>query len=392
MSEHSLLSASAAARWGLCPQSIRGPQPNKASNASAEGTFLHGVCEAVLLGANYPDEGTEATVDGFTFKFSDSMREDCEAYVNFIQSRKWLGEPKIEARVHYSKALGVPFHSAWGTADCFGITIEDGNETLEIIDLKMGRKAVDPVRNPQAVLYALGAMERMIDTGEMLGFSSDYPIRVTIIQPRLSYRPFVWETTVREVMEIVADLRPAAQAAVAFAEGTATPETYQQFPEYAGAHCTYCRRKADCKVIGRVATQATAPTVKAFDLEMFKLRDVIRSYLEDLEALAYDQAAKGQPFPGTKLVQGRNSAPKLLMPIEEVVALGRQYGIADRLVETKQVVLTPAKIRDAFKKAGAKQEVISRIVVSYPTAPVLADVNDPRPSYQAVDDSAFTGV
>lgn len=399
MTAHSILSASSAERWGACPISLAGKQVNTTSLAAAEGTFLHGVCESVLLGgdSNYPKLGTEHEVEGFKFEFTQSMKDDCEMYVAYVRSRPWTGRYEVEGTVHYSRALEVPYAAAFGTADCFGFTQDSDNKRwLEIIDLKMGRKPVNPVENPQAALYAAGVMEYSDD---VLPIPDRQAIRITIVQPRLSYRPFSWETTAGDIRKIIRTLRPAAQAGVAFAKGEATALHKQQFPENPGSHCGYCRRKAECTALKNLTLAAAAEMpVSAgvrFDSKLFEMRDIIRGYLDELEEYALEAALSGNILPGTKLVRGRKGNPRLKISEAELIAFGARYSVPEaEIAPMKRTLLTAAKVRDLFKKVGVPAGELTDIIETPEGALQIAGLNDPRPEERppgVVDDLAFGG-
>ena len=398
MTAHSILSASSAERWGACPISLAGKQVNTTSSAAAEGTFLHGVCESVLIAGDskYPMLGTEHEVEGFKFEFTQSMKDDCEMYVAYVRSRPWLGRYEVEGTVYYSRALEVPYATAFGTADCFGFTQDsDGQRWLEIIDLKMGRKPVNPEKNPQAALYAAGVMEYSDD---VMPIPDSQPIRITIIQPRLAYRPFSWETTAGEIRKMIRVLRPAAQAGVAFFKGEATDLHRQQFPENPGSHCGYCRRKAECDALRKVSLDAAkAPLAVSgnFDLKVFELRGVIRDYLDELEEYALDAALSGYPMPGTKLVRGRKGNPKLKVSEAELIAFGERYSVPEtEIAPVKRTLLTAAKARDLFKKVGVPAAAIDTIIETPEGALQIASINDPRAEERPprmVDDLSFGG-
>ena len=384
----------------MCPISVSGPQTDTTTRAAAEGTFLHGVCEAVLLKGDkhYPAYGSVHSVYGFEFEFTEAMHEDCEVYVKHVRSRPWIGNFEVEGRVHYSRSLSVPYATAYGTADCFGFTDGDGlgvPRALEIIDLKMGRKAVSPTDNPQAALYAAGVMEFSDD---IILLPDSHAVRITIVQPRLSQHPFTWETTVGTVRRMMRELRPAAQAAVAFHRGEATAEQVQQFPEMPGAHCGYCKRKAQCSAVNKAALTAVGNpfTAKTFNTQVFKLRDVIRNYLDELEEHALMLSLAGNAPEGVKLVRGRRGKPAFCVTEDALYAFAAKYGVdKDTLAPVERALKTPAKVRDLLKKVGVPEAEVAKVVTSPEGGLQIADISDPRPAEKAagaLDEEMFSGV
>lgn len=389
MSEHSILSASAANRWSICPISVTGKDSDASSRAAAEGTMLHKVCEDVLRGGAYPKVLTKFIVEDHDFTFTDDMQKDCETYVDYVRSLPWVGGYTVEGRVHYGRALGTPHASSYGTADCYGFTEDEQGRMLEVIDLKMGRKPVNPVGNPQEALYAAGVLETL---SEVMLLPDAHRVRLTIFQPRLSHTPFTWVTSVGWIRATLAALRRPAQAAVRFYNKTAEALDIVEFPETVGSHCGYCRRKSDCGAIKMVVDTIAEPgKTVVFDEKVFSLRDTIRGYLDDLEELALDEALKGNVLPGTKLVQGRAGNAKLRIGEVAVREEAKKLGIEAMIVETKEVFATPAKIRDAFKKIGAPATLIAAIIEQPEGKAVIASSDDPRAAYvdNRVDVSVF---
>ena len=392
MSDHSVLSASSSDRWSQCPISITATDEGGSNKAAAEGTLLHAICEGVLTGGDYPQTGSKHDSDGYTFEFTEDMQRDCESYVDFVKGLPWDEAGfSIESRVHYGKALHVPHNMAFGTADCRGFTNSPEGRILEIIDLKMGRKAVNPVENPQAVLYATGVLE---DLSDILLLPLNHLVRVTIFQPRLSRTPFQWITTVGHIEAKAASMRLAAQATVRFYQGKQTAEDMQMFPEFVGKHCQYCKRKGACDTFQstlHAVLPAAGQTVR-WDAKLFAMRGVITQYLDDMEQMALDSAIAGTQLPGTKLIAGRAPLPKLRVTDEELRAQAARIGIEKDIVSMKEVWATPTKTRDAFKKAGWTSEQLETILEISGPKPTLTDANDPRKELQINAGNSFTGI
>lgn len=390
MSEHSLLSASASDRWSACPISVLGPD-SKSGEAAAEGTLGHTIAEAALRGDPYPIVGAEFTVEGYTFKVSDGFLADVDAYVQHVRNTPWVGSYTPEGKVNYSRSLGAPYNTAFGTADCWGFSQDASGRYLEVKDLKMGRNPVSPERNSQMALYAAGVLDGMYPYVQL---PRDHKVRLTIFQPRLSHRPFQWVTTVAWIEEQSLYLRPAAHAALAYKAGTATQDTWEKFPELPGDHCRYCTRKTKCQAFQaklRVAAQPNAPV--AWDAQLYAMSDAIKDYLKEMEQMAFDAAMAGNPFAGTKLVKGRAGNPALQIPQSQVREIAQKLGIEEAVVKLEEVWATPAKIRDAFKRHGMQPAELVQIVKSPEAAPQLALASDPRPEVnRGADTTPFTGI
>lgn len=386
MEAHSLLSASSAARWAVCPISVTGADEDQTNRAAAEGTLGHSIAETVLNGGAYPPVGSKHEVEGHEFVVDESFLADIATYVDAVRAMPWEGGYHVEARVYYGQALSAPRSLAFGTADVWGFTNEPTGRVLNVGDLKLGRKPVPVENNPQPMLYAAGVLEGM--GGLML--PRDFPVRLMIFQPRLSRHPFQWMTSVGTIEDKMLELRPSARAALEFADAKPSLDTLMQFPEVPGGHCQYCRRRKECvKFTQRTRELGTPGKVVQWDQTTFAMRTAIRDYLDELEQYALDSANQGTVLPGTKLVRGRAGKAELAVKEDEVLAYARSLGVADRVVWTEQVWATPAKIRDLFKKVGVSQADIARFISQPEGSPAIADESDPRPS---ISTEPFAGV
>ena len=177
--KHAVLSASSSERWLNCPPSARlcEAYEDRGSDYAAEGTDAHSLCEFRLkqvLGIPADDP-----IENLSW-YNEEM-EDCAAgYAAYVSelletAKQACADPvvMIEQRVDFSRWVKEGF----GTADC--IIIADG--VLNICDYKNGQGClVLAERNPQMMLYALGALE-IFD-----GIYDIDTVRMTIYQPRKS--------------------------------------------------------------------------------------------------------------------------------------------------------------------------------------------------------------
>ena len=205
--QHALLSASGAHRWLNCSPSavLESREPDSMSAAAEQGTVAHALAGWKLR---------RALNDAPTFKptsdWIDTEMEDLtDDYVSFVQehislARETCGDPQvlIEQRLDFSHVVPGGF----GTGDCVIIA----GPKLQIIDLNYGQGVlVEAERNPQLMLYALGALY-------MFGHLYDITdVAVTIYQPRRG-NVDTWETSVAELLawaEI--EVKPKAKLAAA---------------------------------------------------------------------------------------------------------------------------------------------------------------------------------
>ncbi|KAA6556435.1 DUF2800 domain-containing protein, partial [Salmonella enterica subsp. enterica serovar Anatum] len=129
---------------------------DKGSDYAAEGTDAHALCEFRLKQAlGIP---AEDPIENLSW-YNEEMEECAAGYAAYVvelleTAKQTCSDPvvMIEQRVDFSRRVKEGF----GTADC--ILIADG--ILNIVDLKFGKGIeISAVRNPQMMLYALGALE-----------------------------------------------------------------------------------------------------------------------------------------------------------------------------------------------------------------------------------------
>ena len=223
--------------------------------------------------------------------------------------------------------------------------------------------------------------------------SREFRVELTIVQPRLSHKPFTWMTTVGWIEDTVVSIRPAAEAAVLFYAKKATADTFARFPEMLGDHCRYCSRKQECGAFQRKLREVATPgKAVVWDATLFALGGTVKSYFEDMEKMALDAALQGNPFPGTKLVNGRAGNPQFVIPRDDIRKWAKEQGVEEAVVKLEEVWATPAKVRDAFKALGLQQATLQTMIASPEGAPKLALADDPRAEVKkGADASAFPG-
>ena len=228
MSEHAILSASAAHRWLACTPSARLELefPNNSGNAAAEGTAAHAFAEHKLRKAL--KMRSKKPVSKYDCDEMDVHTDDYVAFVleQIALAKQTCADPivLIEQKLDFSRWVKEGF----GTGDC--VIIADG--TLHIVDLKYGQGLlVEAEDNPQLKLYSLGALE-LFD-----GIYDIETISMTVFQPRrenVSTHTVSKESLYKWALEI---LKPTAALA------------YEGCGEYIpGEHCQFCRAAVKCRV------------------------------------------------------------------------------------------------------------------------------------------------
>ena len=293
---HAVLSASSSERWLNCPPSARLCEnyEDKGSDYAAEGTDAHTLCEMLLKQAlGIP---TEDTIENLTW-YNSEMEDCAEAYAAYVvelleSAKQTCSDPVvcIEQKVDFSRWV----QDGFGTADC--IVIADG--VMNIVDYKHGKGVeVSAERNPQMMLYALGALE-IFD-----GIDDIDTVRMTIYQPRKS-NISIFEMPKDELLKWAeTELTPKAQLAY---EG--------QGEFHCGEWCRFCKAKAECRERAEanlaLARYDFEPPALLNDEEIADILgkvDALTAWATDVKEYALQQAVSGKDWPGWKLVEGRSN-------------------------------------------------------------------------------------
>lgn len=362
MTAHAKLSASGAHRWMNCPGSVSAEAGllGRTSSFAEEGTKAHDLMELALT--------TSRPCREFS-GYGAEMVENVQTYVDYVESLKMHGDVLlVEERVDFSE--WVP--GGFGTAD----TILVGDDRIQIVDLKYGKGVpVFAERNPQAMLYALGAYANF-------GWMSDIKsVNISIVQPRLD-NISEWEVSVVDLLKFGEEARQAAA-------DTLIPNAKKVPGE---KQCKFCKAKATCPALYKMTAdilladfeeldEVTPPN--RLDDEQMRMalenKNLIEAWLISVENFAKERLAMGENFPGFKLVEGRSIRKWSDAEIagERLVGLVGEHGAFVRQV------ISPAK---AEKLLGKKDKgLIEDIIVKPRGAATLARQSDPRPAIQPTE-------
>ena len=368
MAGHALLSASGAYRWLACtPSAILERQfSEESSTFAAEGTAAHALSEHKLK--RFLKLRSQKPVSEFD---SPEMEEYTDAYVTYAcelitEARKRSRDARIllEQKLDFSQYAPQGF----GTGDL--VIVAD--RTLDVVDLKYGRGvAVSAQKNPQMMLYALGALQI---------FDSLYDIqtvRMTIVQPRLDSI----STDTLPVDELLrwaeTELRPRAELALK-GEG-----------EYiSGAHCRFCRAKRTCRARAEKNMELAKLDFKAPALLSDEEIGVVLSKVDELTAWVGDikdyalseAVSSGKRWPGHKVVEGRSSR-KYRDEAKVADAILATGSFNEQDIFTKELL----GITAMEKLLGKKQfgALLEHLIVKAPGKPALVPLSDKRPEYNA---------
>ena len=377
MSEHALLSPSSAHRWLNCLPSPRleATLPERSSRDADEGTLAHSVCE---ISAKKKFKKVKAAEYNRVIKqlkkdelWDDEMLRTAETYADHLAERSmsFESEPYVAFEVKVDLASYVP--ESFGRCDC----VMFGGGTLVITDYKHGKGVpVDVERNPQLMLYALGALK----VYQPLFGEAIKRIELYVDQPRLSsYQG--WSCTVEELLAWGEEIRPKAQMAFA------------GFGEYkAGSWCRFCRANGTCKAqaaqqigafddFAAVVNQSADLLTPEQMAEVLKRGETLVEWYKTVKAKALDSILSGTPIPGYKAVEGRSvrAWSDQDKALEKLIASG-----IDRAAIYDSVPKTLAQIEKLLGKPKFG-ELVGEFVIKPPGAPTLADEGDPKPAYNS---------
>lgn len=372
---HALLSASSAHRWLHCPPSAKltAEVTDAPSEAALQGTAAHALAEHKLRRAL--KQQSRRPVSQFEDDEMNAYTDDYVAYVLEQYEQAKQDTPStviyIEQRLDFSHLVPGGF----GTGDCLIVT----NGSLHVIDLKYGLGVlVEAERNPQMMLYALGALQL---------FDALYDIEqvaLTIFQPRRE-NVSTWTISVTELNEWAEQtLKPAAELA---ANGGG---------EFcAGAWCQFCKIASTCRARAEanleLARYEFAPPA---ELSADEVADVLTripeltKWASDVQDYALSKALQGEHYAGFKLVAGRSI--RKYADEAAVAEAAKKAGYRDIY---RQQLLT---ITAMEKLMGRKQfaEVLGDLVVKPEGKPTLVPLSDKRPELSvssAVEDFGGDG-
>lgn len=362
MSDHAVLSASGSHRWLNCLPSARLELEfeNKESNAAAEGTAAHALCEHKLKKALHMR--SKRPVSSYN---TDEMEEHSDAYVEFVMEQLELAKQSctdplilIEQRLDFS--CYVP--QGFGTSDCIII----GDKNLHIIDFKYGMGVlVDVVDNPQMKLYALGALEIYDSLHDI------EEVSMTIFQPRRE-NVSTWTIPVKELKDWAEnELRPKAKKAYE-GEGDYLP----------GEWCTFCRAAVKCRARAEEKLKLAQmefklpPLLTDSEIEevLSKLSDLTK-WANEIITYATDAAVNhGKEWHGFKVVEGRSV--RKYKDEEAVAEAVKANGYKDIY---RQSLITLTEMQKLMGKKKF-EEILGGLIHKPPGKPTLVPLSDKRPA------------
>lgn len=379
---HAKYSASAAHRWLNCTASIKATQDSvqTTSKYAAEGHRVHEFAAALL--SNNNNETSRLLQE--RREGDNALWEAAGKYVRDVRDRAGEGATiLVEKKVFYGSNIGASDDEAYGTADA--IVIRPCGE-LQIHDLKYGAgKKVSVERNPQLMLYALGALDAVTFAGLPAKGYNFERIVLYIHQPR-NGGISSYETTPDELRSFV------MRAALAVKEEQNNPQ-YRPGVET----CRWCANKANCNALYQFTVQSLGidfddlgATQSVDNIPISKLAAIIRqapltrAFLEAVEQRIHELMVQNRvPVPGLKLVAGRSGMRRWAADTPTLERVFTTHGyLPDQIYES--VLVSPAKAEKLLRKDSDAWSAVQKHIVQPSASPVIALEDDPRPAYADV--------
>lgn len=364
---HAILSPSSAHRWLNCTRSARLELEfsDKETAAAAEGTAAHALCEHKVKKAL--KQRSSRPVSQFD---SDEMEELTDAYRDYViekltQERQICPDAQMFIETRLDLTPYVP--GSYGTCDCLIVS----DKKLHIIDFKYGQGVlVEAERNPQMMLYALGALDIYY------GLYDFKEVEMTIFQPRRE-NVSTWSESVDELRKWAhEELKSKAELADS-GEGEFS----------SGDWCLFCKAAIKCRARAQAKLElakqefSLPPLLTDEEIEdiLPKLSDLTK-WANDILAYATDAALNhGKQWKGFKVVEGRSI--RKYSDEDAVIKAAKSAGYTD-IFKTSLITLTEME-----KLMGKKKfkETLGGLVIKPQGKPTLVPAADKRPAITGND-------
>ncbi|ASX25891.1 DUF2800 domain-containing protein [Candidatus Williamhamiltonella defendens] len=377
MTEHAKLSASGAHRWMVCSGSVtlEATCPDVTSDYAEYGTAAHEMAARCLKENVTANFFAGQSFNGY--EADTEMVEAIQRYLDYVHQHQ--GSLLIEQKVDFSPWVPEGF----GTCDCL---IIEGH-TASVIDLKMGKGVrVEAENNPQALLYALGALNEY----EFI-FDHITTFKLAIVQPRLDH---ISEHEISRDELLVFGETAKKRAALALA-----PNADFRPDQKA---CKFCRAKARCRALAERSLQLAAQEfhnvvtpITLKNITLLNNRDIaallpqlnmMADWIKSVEATALQELEQGRDIPGYKLVTGRSIRKWRDEAQAEQSLRNTHLKVAEIFT---QKLVSPAQ---AEKLLGKKHQILDELAIHPEGKPIIAPKSDKRPALRSSAEEEFKKV
>lgn len=363
--------------------------PNVDSEDAALGTAQH-ECAAFCLRHEYPGYSASKCI-GMKFhdiEIDEEMAEYVQVYVDQIRELSEGFDLFVEQRLPIGHITLEP--NGFGTGDA--IIIQD--TTLCVSDAKFGYNKVYARRNPQLMLYALGALHLF---GALFSIEK---VVLRIHQPRIEHYD-EWECSRAELEEFADEMRFKAQFVWRLLRGEVQFKPDEDLVPSDKA-CQWCRAKASCPklmshslaVISDDFTDLTSNPVAKFENALAKLQtidnnklshmmhnvDLIEDLCKAIRKRVTSELLAGHAIPGFKLVQGKKGHRK--WDNEKLVEKTLKDWRSKQSDIYNMKVISPADAEKLFKDDPKRWEKVVALYTQNSGSPSVAPSTDPRPALE----------
>ena len=371
---HALLSASGASRWMTCTPSARLEEqfPDTTSESAREGTLAHELAELKLRNYFFSVDFGKRKLNTAINKlkkaelWNDEMMGYTDEYLDYVKAvaLKFKSQPYVAIEKQVGLRAYVP--EGFGTADCILV----GGGVLHVIDFKYGKSPngrVSAERNPQMMLYALGAYEAY----KILYNVTE--VRLSIVQPRLPDGISEWSCSLDVLLGFGETVKERAELAIK-GEGEFVPSEKT---------CQFCRAKGKCRARADENVKLAfspdigkkPPLLSNEEMGEYLIRGAdVAKWLTDLQACALAECLAGNDVPGWKAVEGRGLRDWVNLDV--AFATLKSYGIDEAVLWERK----PLSVAQVEKVVGKKdfETAVGRLVVKNPGKPALVKATDKR--------------
>lgn len=310
---HSVKGASSAERWMNCSGSsaliaaLELPQTDEpdyrregiAGHEAGADCLARDIDTWEITGDTYHETVIDAPMASAIQDYLDRVRPSIDRKKGYHREQFFI-EAKLAAPEIHEQMFGSVDFGALVSADLAAamenLPVEATLEGfLDVTDLKMGEGiVVEPEHNSQMMYYAFMLIATKFET-----LDDDFPVRLTIVQPRA----FCHEGPIRDWWTTVGDIKRWVARELLPAMNSTDDELVP------GKWCRFCPAKLVCPMLHSLVRAAAfydpkeVLTLTAKNLgDSYQLAEAVKFYLKALEDESYRRLMAGEAVPGTKLV------------------------------------------------------------------------------------------